>query len=187
MTLSPAAPDWGRDYGIENLWTEIKDGLWVGGTADEDIVSNARESRNTWVGGIDISDAVITKDAFDSVVTMYSWAQPVDWLVEEYRWGIYDSPDMDVDLTAMRELVVWAHRRWKDGKSVLVRCQAGLSRSPFVTALILVRDGLTPEEATALIREKRSNYCLSLNGSKRGGSFHNILYNTDPEFWRDND
>jgi hypothetical protein len=41
------------------------------------------------------------------------------------------------------------------GGGVLVRCQAGLNRSGLVTALILIKDGHTPEEAINTIRTHR--------------------------------
>lgn len=179
--VSPEAPDWGINYGISSLWTEVEDGLWVGGTDDDDTVGIGRGE--TAFGGVR-GDAYIGPKEFDSVVTLYAWAQPVDWLVEEYRWGIYDG-DQDLELEDIRDVVVWAHKRWKSGKRVLIRCQAGLSRSPFITSLVLIREGYEPQEAVDLIRRKRSGYCVNLNGSRRGGTFHGILYDTPVEYWRD--
>lgn len=43
----------------------------------------------------------------------------------------------------------------------LVHCAAGINRSALVLALALVHDGMTPEDAIKLIREKRSDLCLS--------------------------
>lgn len=43
----------------------------------------------------------------------------------------------------------------------LVHCAAGINRSSMVLALALIIDGMTPESAIALIREKRSKMCLS--------------------------
>lgn len=182
--ISPEAPDWGRNYGLFELWTKVQDGLWVGGTDDFDTTANAMPaSRNGTPSGA----ANITRKEFDSVVTLYAWARPVDWLVEEYRWGIYDGGPDAPDVDQIREVVVWAHKRWKSGNKVLLRCQAGLSRSVFFTALVLIRDGWEPQEAIDHIRSARSPYCFSVNASSRGGHFTNILYNTPVEFWRDSD
>jgi protein-tyrosine phosphatase len=41
-----------------------------------------------------------------------------------------------------------------------VRCQAGINRSGLVVALMLMRDGLSAEDAITLIRSKRSQYAL---------------------------
>lgn len=179
------APDWGIQYDLKSLWTEVAEGLWVGGTKDEDTVSYARESRESWsMGLIPTETAEIGPEDFNTVVTLYAWARPADWFVEEYRWPIYDSSAQKISLDELRDLVVWTHKRWKNDKRVLIRCQAGLSRSPFITALVLIRDGMEPEDAVKLIKEKRSQHCLSLNGSKRGGLFSKILYDTEPSFWR---
>lgn len=185
--IGNTAPDWGKRYGIEQLWTEVADGLWVGGTADQDTVLSARDGYDSPFSGPHADRGEITPDEFDAVVTLYAWAQPVDWLVEELRWGIYDGgngagPDVDT----IRDAVVWAHKRWRSGKRVLLRCQAGLSRSTFMTALVLVRDGMEVQEAVDLIREKRSSYCLNVNGSASGGAFTRILHDTPVEFWRTN-
>lgn len=183
--LGNAAPDWGRSYGLSELWTEIEDGLWVGGTHDDDTVGEARESRHTWTGGFYVTqDAEIGPNEFNAVLTLYAWARPVDWLVEEYRWGIFDggaAPDLD----KIRDAVVWAHKRWKNGDKTLLRCQAGLSRSTFFTALVLVRDGWEVQQAVDHIRRKRSGHCLNVNGSSAKGEFTKILYDTPVEFWRD--
>lgn len=43
---------------------------------------------------------------------------------------------------------------------VLVHCQAGLNRSGIVVALALMRDGMSSNEAVALIRRQRDATCL---------------------------
>jgi protein-tyrosine phosphatase len=43
---------------------------------------------------------------------------------------------------------------------VLIHCQAGLNRSGLVMSRVLQMSGLTAEESVAMIREKRSPYCL---------------------------
>ena len=184
VKIGNAAPDWGRSYGLTDLWTEIKPGLWVGGTADGDTVATARNSNDGWSGFVVTEEGEIGPDDFDAVVTLYAWARPVDWLVEELRWGIFDGGDAP-DLDTVRDAVVWAHKRWKAGKKVLLRCQAGLSRSTFLTALVLVRDGMDIEEAVELIRDSRSRSCLNVNGSSASGAFTKVLWNTPVEFWRD--
>ena len=180
---NPAAPDWSRELGIENLWTQVQEGLWVGGTDDYDTVESAREIDMHGRGGGD--SAAITPNEFDSVVTLYAWARPVDWLVEEYRWGIYDGGKNAPSIEQVRDVVKWAHGRWKSGNRTLLRCQAGLSRSVFFTALVLVRDGWEPQAAIDHIRRERSQYCFSVNGSADGGHFNKIFYKIPVEFWRE--
>jgi protein tyrosine/serine phosphatase len=152
------APDWGHEYGLTELWTEVVSGLWVGGTADQDTVENGR-GRVAPYRFFDLEDGEITTKQFDAVVTMYAWAQPVDWGVEELRWGIMDG-DQPVDRAKLQETVDWAHRRWDAGNRVLIRCQAGLNRSSLVTALVLVKAGWTPDDAIKQIRFTRSPQAL---------------------------
>ena len=43
----------------------------------------------------------------------------------------------------------------------MIRCQAGINRSGLVVALLLMRDGMSAEDAINLIRKKRSEWALS--------------------------
>jgi hypothetical protein len=153
------APDWGIDYGITDLWSEVTAGLWVGGTHDDDTVHIARAGQITRYA-IDVEPAEIGPSQFDAVVTLYAWARPVDWGVEELRWGFMDGRMSSVDTAALAEVVAWGFRRWRAGKRILFRCQAGLNRSSLVAALVLMRAGHTADEAILLIRSGRSDQCL---------------------------
>lgn len=183
---SGEAADWTRYYGIKDLWSEIKPGLWMGGTGDHDKVIHPRDGSMSIEGMINVSDnAHITTAEFDAVVTMYAFARPVDWFVEEYRYGIFDSRAVEPDLKAVKEIVVWAHNRWKDDKKVLIRCQAGLSRSGFITSLVLVRDGMELDEAIQLVRKQRSRRALTMNGTSKEGLFTKAMLETPVEYWRE--
>lgn len=133
------------------LWSEILPGLWLGGTDDNDTIET----------GVDTyKPRMITKDDFDTVITLYSWAQPVDWLVEEVRYGFYDSEISHIDFAAVERAADFAYQAWKSGKRVLIRCQAGINRSSLVMAHVLMKDKYKAREAIDLMREKRSNAVL---------------------------
>ena len=133
------------------LWSEILPGLWLGGTDDNDTIET----------GVDTyKPRMITKDDFDTVITLYSWAQPVDWLVEEVRYGFYDSEISHIDFSAVERAADFAYQAWKSGKRVLIRCQAGINRSSLVMAHVLMKDRYTAREAIDLMREKRSKAVL---------------------------
>jgi hypothetical protein len=133
-----------------DLWTEILPGLWQGGTHDGDTLGYGDHRR---VG--------ITKDHFDSVFTLYADAKPVDWFVKELRFGFYDGNMRDFDPTNdLLDIVKMAHNEWKSGKRVLVRCQAGLNRSGITMALVLIREGYSPQEAIDLIKSERGSWAL---------------------------
>ena len=97
---------------------------------------------------------------FDAIVTMYAWARPADWNVQEFRYGVPDASISDLDLQRLKQAVEFGYDRWKAGDRVLIRCQAGLNRSGLVTALILIKDGMSPERAIELIRECRGEDAL---------------------------
>ena len=157
----------GYQYG-QPLWSEILPGLWQGGTHDSDTIHER---------GVSVYQP--TKDDFDTVITMAALSNGVGWGVKELRFAIYDSDMTDFDVTELRELVDTAHRDWKAGKRVLIRCQAGWNRSGLVMALTLIKEGYEPQAAIDLIRERRVPEALS------NRVFENWLLNdADLEFWR---
>jgi hypothetical protein len=143
---SLTAPRYSIEYPKE-LWSEILPGLWQGGTDDDDVDVQK------------ITPAIQPKH-FDTVVTAYAWANPVDWFVKEIRFGFYDGTMEDFDPAELEDIVSMAYADWKRGKKVGVRCQAGMNRSGLIVALVLMKDGFTAEQAIGLIREKRSKHAL---------------------------
>ena len=132
-----------------SLYSEILTNLFMGGTDDEDVIH--------------IPARVYSRREdlpFDSIVTMYAWARPADWNVQEFRYGVPDASIKDIDLNRLRQAVEFGYDRWKQGDRVLVRCQAGLNRSGLVMALILIKDGFTPYQAIDLIRQRRTDIAL---------------------------
>lgn len=63
------------------------------------------------------------------------------------------------DLVKLHELAD-AVNRFADQGPTLVHCSAGLNRSALVVALALVKRGMTPGDAIALIRSKRGTDAL---------------------------
>ena len=172
-------------YPVE-LWNEVCPGLYQGGTDDSDTMgAYQRESGSQFSYARNfpaISTGQVTKKHFDTVATLYSAANAVGRSVKEMRFAFHDG-DMS-DLDPERDLyfmVREAHADWKSGKKVLIRCQAGINRSGLVTALVLIRDGHTPEDAIRLIREKRCEAALS------NSRFEEYLLNmADVAYWRSN-
>ena len=133
------------------LWSEILPGLWLGGTDDDDTIET----------GVDpYKPRMITKDDFDTVITLYAWARPTDWLVEEVRYGFYDSDISHIDFDAVERASDVAYQAWNSGKRVLIRCQAGINRSGLVMAHVLMKHGYKANDAINLMREKRSKAVL---------------------------
>lgn len=160
-------------YYPEDLWNEILPGLHLGGTDDSDVVyEDAAGSRYE-------HKAFITPEHFDTVVTMYAYARPVDWFVKEFRFGIYDNDMKDFQTDELHDIVVAAHRDWKKGKRVLVRCQAGINRSGLVMALMLIREGYSADDAITLMRGKRGQAVLA------NKHFENWLKALEVSEWRE--
>ena len=133
----------------EALWSEILPGLWQGGTHDLDVVDGGYIGKS------------VSKRDFDSVYTLYGYANPTDWRMKEIRFPFMDGDMSDIDPESdLWLLVSEAHSDWKAGKRVLIRCQAGLNRSGLVMALVLIREGYAPEEAIKLIRRQRGEAAL---------------------------
>ena len=131
------------------LYSMIAPNLFQGGTDDLDVIHLAQTNNRPR-----------TDLPFDAIVTMYAWARPADWNVQELRYGIPDNLISDIDLNRLRKAVDFAHQQWKSGDRVLIRCQAGLNRSGLVTALVLIKEGYSPDQAIDLIRAQRGEDAL---------------------------
>jgi protein-tyrosine phosphatase len=148
------------------LYSMIAPNLFQGGTDDLDVIHLAQTNNRPR-----------TDLPFDSIVTMYAWARPADWKVQEFRYGVPDASITDIDLDRLRQAVDFGYDRWKQGDRVLVRCQAGLNRSGLVLALILIKDGLKPQDAIARIRDNRGEDALF------NRDFHNWLLTEGESFF----
>ncbi len=139
-------------YHPTSLHSEIAPNLFMGGTDDADVIQNpiARHIRRTDM-------------PFDAIVTMYAWAQPADWNIQEFRYGVPDASIAQIDLARLKQAVEFGYNRWLSGDRVLVRCQAGLNRSGLVTALIMMSTGLDAETAIEQIRKNRADIALFNN------------------------
>lgn len=131
------------------LFSMIAPNLFQGGTDDLDVIHLPLTNNHKR-----------TDLPFDAIVTMYAWARPADWNVQEFRYGVPDASIRDIDLARLREAVEFGYSHWKSGDRVLIRCQAGLNRSGLVMALILIKDGHTPDAAISMIRKGRGEDAL---------------------------
>jgi protein-tyrosine phosphatase len=135
-------------YEPNTLFNEIATNLFMGGTDDMDVIHFPAKNNNR------------TDLPFDAIVTMYAYAQPADWKIQEFRYGVPDAAIEDIDLDRLKQAVEFGYNRWMAGDRVLVRCQAGLNRSGLVTALILMSTGLDAETAIEQIRKNRAEIAL---------------------------
>lgn len=121
------------------LISHIEDNLYVGGC----------------IGDVDLGDF------FSHVFSLYMW--------ERYRVGpdtavveveMYDSPRR-VDVETIEQMVEQVSDALDTGGNVLVHCQAGINRSNLIAAATLVKRGRAPQEAVALLKERRGDIVLA--------------------------
>ena len=124
--------------------SEIAPGLWMGGTR-----------RNETIGVVQPMLGFSREREFDAVLTLYAWAAPAGWGVEERRFGFPDRPVIEEYVPVLHDLAEWAHDRWTSGRRVLIRCAGGMNRSGLLVGLTLIRSGMSAERAVDLIRERR--------------------------------
>jgi len=172
------------NYYPVDLWNEIRPGLYQGGTDDSDTMgAYLREELSKYENNrlfSVVSTGQVTRKHFDTVVTLYSAANAVSHNVKELRFAFHDGDMSDLDPERdLHFMVREAHSDWRAGKKVLIRCQAGINRSGLVTALVLIREGHSPEDAIRLIRDNRCEAALS------NSHFEEYLLNeADVAFWR---
>jgi hypothetical protein len=129
-----------RDQGLDGyfecaLITEVCPGLWQGGCLD----------------------GVSLPDDFDVVISLYGGEK---FIVGPHT-AVFEQNMQDADYVPdVEDLVDIACSAWQEGSQVLIHCQAGLNRSGFVTAQVLMRRGMTAKEAVAHLRAKRSPMVL---------------------------
>lgn len=126
-----AAQEQGLDgYFSVPLISEVLPGLWQGGCID----------------------GVRLPDDFTLVVSLYKWeSYDVGPTTERLTFTAYDA----AEVPDVAEAANAAYAAWKAGGKVLIHCQAGLNRSGLTTALVLMADGYSADDAIRLVREKR--------------------------------
>jgi hypothetical protein len=164
----PSAQQLAQDeqYGYwlpEDTWTEILPGLWQGGTDDEDTIHFAQPR------------PVITREHFDTVVTLETISNPVDIYVRELRVCFHDAHLGQVDFDDAWFAARQAYVDWRAGRRVLIRCLSGLNRSGLIMGMVLLLAGYNAGDAAALMRAKRHRNVLS------NADFEKWLLELDPE------
>lgn len=138
------------DYPDPQPASQIAANLWMGGTARHETIDVAQPRLGFQ-----------PERPYDAVLTLYAFAAPVSWGVEERRFGF---PDRDVIVEyvpILHDLADWAFARWTSGRRVLIRCAAGMNRSGLLTAMVLMRSGMSADEAVEQIREQRHPFALN--------------------------
>lgn len=150
-----------EEWDIEKMYADL-DTHHIEGYAHQDVEQRhfdmpliSEVLPNLWQGGCKMG--VKLPADFDYVVSLYPW--------EKYALGpktsrteitAYDSAEVP-DVSEAVDLVYDA---WKRGEKVLIHCQAGLNRSGFTAAQVLMKDGYSAKDAIQLLRDNRSPVVL---------------------------
>lgn len=119
------------------------------------LISHIKD--NLWVGGC-IQGVQLDED-FKYVVSLYPWEKYLIYSgTERFEFKLFDSSDAVPDET-IKNIIDIAAACVEDGKT-LIHCQAGLNRSNMIAAGVLIKQGMEPADAIALLREKRSPMVL---------------------------
>ena len=130
---------------------------WVPGKGPVSVPLISKVEDNLYQGGC--IGGVILPDYIDFIVSLYPW-EKYTLLPGQSRQEIemYDHGSMP-DIDQLHQIADTVNTRRKES-TVLVHCQAGLNRSGLVAALALIKSGMTPSEAIALLRKSRCDMVL---------------------------
>ena len=107
---------------------------------------------NLWTGGCPVGSV---PQEFEYIVSLYQ-EEPYKILKHQVymQAQLFDAPMIpnESELYALAECV----NNYRDRGVTLVHCQAGLNRSGLVAALSMIQMGMTPKNAIAILRNKRS-------------------------------
>lgn len=133
-----------------DLYNEILPGLWQGGTSREQVIDQPQL----------LTRFSEVERQFDAVATLYAWAAPFQWGVEERRLGFPDGELINEYIPQIESIAEWANEHWSAGRRVLIRCAGGLNRSGLVTALTLIKSGRSAAQAIELVQAGRGPQAL---------------------------
>jgi protein-tyrosine phosphatase len=132
----------------EAPWDEVVPGLWIGGHFWTDPEGEVR--------------AAVVGGEFDLVISLYTReGHGPDPRVEHVVYEIPDATLTAEQIRRVHELARLTAQAVRDGRTTLVRCHYGHSRSGLVAAQALVELGRDVPAAVALLRERRSPRALN--------------------------
>jgi protein tyrosine phosphatase (PTP) superfamily phosphohydrolase (DUF442 family) len=135
-----------KEMSLELADRESPDVSWVA----EDLAIGGRVLPDEWNA---LRDAGVT-----AVLDCRLEARDPDDVLEKLGIAFHHLPTVDAGHFTEPQVVegvAWVEKQWAEGRRVLVHCQAGKGRSVLIGGAALTRRGMTPDEAVALIRERR--------------------------------
>ena len=128
-------------------------GIAVHGETPFDVPYVSEIADNLWTGGC--TNGLVLPAEVKHLVSLYPWESYTLRHDLDSALVVRQYDALAVDEELVRGVAEWVNVCRKTGVT-LVHCQAGLNRSGLVAGLALVLSGMTPADAVALMREKRS-------------------------------
>lgn len=128
-------------------------GYAMHGNTPFDVPFISQITDTLWTGGC--MDGLVLPGDIEHVVSLYPWERYTvhHEVTSVLSVRMYDS--LDQAMGQVEGIADWVNVCRESGPT-LVHCQAGLNRSGLIAATALIRSGMAPAEAIALLREKRS-------------------------------
>ena len=114
--------------------------------------------KNLWVGATPTGDADVR--GFDLVVLAAEERQPQLYGTRVLRVPLDDAKPSEEDVRkawAASQIIAAARSR---GANVLIACNMGINRSSWIAAMVLMRSGMTADQAIRRIRWRRKHPLL---------------------------
>lgn len=135
--------------------------LWIGETPRNEDFWHERSVLKWDNDDIPASTFYTSRD-FDTRIDLYGYGAPAT-SIDHKVFPLGDDDILrwtDAEVELLKLAVRTALDAIDAGKRVAVNCQAGLNRSGLVSALVMIADGFTADEAIYRIHVERSELCL---------------------------
>ncbi|KKN83834.1 hypothetical protein LCGC14_0294870 [marine sediment metagenome] len=116
-----------------------------------------------WMSGeLESSPRLILEGRIHAIVNLSHYDDPdetIEYAKDYLHWPIDDGPLPNLDELGL--VVYWATQKIREGRRVLIHCDAGLNRSGLVTALVVMEiTGMTGTQAISHVRVCRGSTAL---------------------------
>lgn len=127
--------------------------------SDFDVALCDQITDNLWLGGFGRGQKGILLPPVEHVISLY-WPYKIE--LEGLKTHVvcrFQDSQAELDSKMVTQLAQWVNICRSLGPTY-VHCQVGLNRSGLVAATALVLDGMEPDDAVDLLRDKRSTSVL---------------------------
>lgn len=160
MTQPQSADPTAIDIEFDPLQQRMKGVAFHGATPfDVPYISKVLGGHNLYQGGC--RNMLTLPKNIKHLVSLYPWEQydVLHDLDSRLEVRMYDSVNEAPDMEQVQRIAAWVNECRVDGPT-LVHCQAGLNRSGLVSAVALIMEGKSADQAIKMLRTSRSEAVL---------------------------